>query len=237
MTTPTPRGCSAVLLKGEGHETRIAFDGPAAIEAATLHRPDVVLLDLTLPGMSGVEVATELRCITELCRVQARRGLRLRRGTPAVSVPVRSPLPEARESRRPARISLSMQRQVNAAALPGDRRRLSRRTLHAVNPGRSVTRTLRGVKDARGPGPGWLHPPRWTLRSDRPRYSRAVAAPRSGATASMLLYHCRPRAVNGYIQPKSEGSVQIRPELSRARTAPCGRKRPRRPAPPRGSRA
>ena len=36
-----------------------------------------------------------------------------------------------------------MQRQVNTAALPGDRRRLSRRTLHTVKPGHSVTRTLR----------------------------------------------------------------------------------------------
>jgi two-component system, chemotaxis family, CheB/CheR fusion protein len=55
-----------VLLKCEGHEARIALDGPAAIEAAKLYQPDVVLLDLTLPGMSGAEVATELRGITEL---------------------------------------------------------------------------------------------------------------------------------------------------------------------------
>jgi CheY-like chemotaxis protein len=60
-----------VVLKAEGHETCIALDGPEALEAAKLHRPDVVLLDLTLPGMSGVEVAMELRCITELaaCRL------------------------------------------------------------------------------------------------------------------------------------------------------------------------
>ena len=50
-----------VLLKKEGHETGIAFDGPAAIAAANLQKPDVVLLDLTLPGMSGIEVAAELR--------------------------------------------------------------------------------------------------------------------------------------------------------------------------------
>jgi two-component system, chemotaxis family, CheB/CheR fusion protein len=65
-----------VLLRCEGHEARIALDGPAAIEAATLFRPDVVLLDLTLPGMSGVEVAAELRCFPELsaCRLVAVTG-------------------------------------------------------------------------------------------------------------------------------------------------------------------
>jgi CheY-like chemotaxis protein len=50
-----------VLLKTEGHEAGIVHDGPAAIAAANLQKPDVVLLDLTLPGMSGIEVAAELR--------------------------------------------------------------------------------------------------------------------------------------------------------------------------------
>jgi CheY-like chemotaxis protein len=50
-----------VLLKIEGHEAGIVFDGPAAIAAANLQEPDVVLLDLSLPGMSGIEVAAELR--------------------------------------------------------------------------------------------------------------------------------------------------------------------------------
>jgi CheY-like chemotaxis protein len=50
-----------VLLRAEGYETRTAYDGPEAIAAAQEHRPDVVLLDLTLPAMSGVEVAEELR--------------------------------------------------------------------------------------------------------------------------------------------------------------------------------
>src|SRR6516165_2750895 len=65
-----------VLLKGEGHETWVAFDGPAAIEAARAHRPDVVLLDLALPGMSGPEVAMEFQCITELaeCRLVVLSG-------------------------------------------------------------------------------------------------------------------------------------------------------------------
>ena len=65
-----------VLLRCEGHEARIAFDGPSAIEAAKLTLPDVVFLDLTLPGMSGVEVAATLRGLPELsaCRLVAVTG-------------------------------------------------------------------------------------------------------------------------------------------------------------------
>jgi CheY-like chemotaxis protein len=50
-----------VLLKKAGHEAGVVFDGPAAIAAANHQKPDVVLLDLSLPGMSGIEVAAELR--------------------------------------------------------------------------------------------------------------------------------------------------------------------------------
>ncbi len=50
-----------VLLKLAGHEAATVFDGPGAIAAATLQKPDVVLLDLSLPGLSGVEVAAALR--------------------------------------------------------------------------------------------------------------------------------------------------------------------------------
>jgi CheY-like chemotaxis protein len=50
-----------VLLKNEGHEAAMVFDGRDAIAAARLQKPDVVLLDLSLPGLSGIEVAEELR--------------------------------------------------------------------------------------------------------------------------------------------------------------------------------
>src|SRR4051812_34367683 len=50
-----------VLLKREGFDARTAYDGPQAIEVAADFLPDAVLLDLTLPGMSGHEVALELR--------------------------------------------------------------------------------------------------------------------------------------------------------------------------------
>jgi two-component system CheB/CheR fusion protein len=50
-----------LLLRGLGHEVHMAHDGPAALEAARQHRPDVVLLDIGLPHMDGYEVAQRLR--------------------------------------------------------------------------------------------------------------------------------------------------------------------------------
>jgi CheY-like chemotaxis protein len=44
-----------------GFEVRVAYHGPAALEAARTWRPDVVLLDISMPGMSGYEVARRLR--------------------------------------------------------------------------------------------------------------------------------------------------------------------------------
>jgi two-component system CheB/CheR fusion protein len=51
----------ALLLGVLGHEVRTAGDGPAALEAAAAFRPDVVLLDIGLPGMDGYEVARRMR--------------------------------------------------------------------------------------------------------------------------------------------------------------------------------
>ena len=51
----------ARLLKSWGHEVHVAHDGPEALQAAQAHGPEVVLLDLGLPGMDGHEVARQLR--------------------------------------------------------------------------------------------------------------------------------------------------------------------------------
>ena len=50
----------AQLLRLNGHEVRVAADGPAALQAAQESAPDVVLLDIGLPGMDGCEVARRL---------------------------------------------------------------------------------------------------------------------------------------------------------------------------------
>jgi CheY-like chemotaxis protein len=55
-----------MLLGLWGHEVESAADGQAALEAAASQRPDVVLLDITLPGMSGYEVAKRVRANPDL---------------------------------------------------------------------------------------------------------------------------------------------------------------------------
>ena len=51
----------ALLVEAAGHDVRKALDGRSAVSAALAYRPDVVLLDLGLPVMNGLEVARELR--------------------------------------------------------------------------------------------------------------------------------------------------------------------------------
>ena len=50
-----------MLLTMEGHEVQVVHDGPAALSAITQHRHEIVLMDIGLPGMSGYEVARQLR--------------------------------------------------------------------------------------------------------------------------------------------------------------------------------
>ncbi|MFN2590938.1 MAG: response regulator [Actinomycetota bacterium] len=48
-------------LLSEGYDVRVVHDGPEALRAAAVQRPDLVVLDLMLPGMDGLEVCGELQ--------------------------------------------------------------------------------------------------------------------------------------------------------------------------------
>lgn len=50
-----------LLVESLGYLSRTAFDGPSALEAIKAEQPDAVLLDIGLPGFSGVEVARRVR--------------------------------------------------------------------------------------------------------------------------------------------------------------------------------
>ena len=55
----------AILLELWGHEARRAHDGATALQLGASYRPDVIFLDIGLPGMDGYEVASRLRQMPE----------------------------------------------------------------------------------------------------------------------------------------------------------------------------
>lgn len=63
------RKTSRRILEGGGHFVREASDGMAALEEYTLERPDIVLLDVTMADMNGLQVLEQLRAIDPAVRV------------------------------------------------------------------------------------------------------------------------------------------------------------------------
>ncbi len=59
----------ALLLKFSGHYTRVAHSGAAALEVARVFQPNVVILDIGLPGMDGHETAQRIRRLPGLDHV------------------------------------------------------------------------------------------------------------------------------------------------------------------------
>jgi CheY-like chemotaxis protein len=53
----------AMLMEIGGHEARVCYDGQTALEEADKFLPEVVLLDIGLPGLDGLEVARRLRAM------------------------------------------------------------------------------------------------------------------------------------------------------------------------------
>ncbi len=51
----------SAYLKPEGYEVFTAADGPAGLKAAKAYKPDLIVLDLMLPGLDGIELLSRLR--------------------------------------------------------------------------------------------------------------------------------------------------------------------------------
>ena len=58
------------LMKREGHRVTVARDGEAALAAIRAERPDLVLLDVMMPGKSGFEVCQAVRADESLAGVK-----------------------------------------------------------------------------------------------------------------------------------------------------------------------
>ena len=51
----------ATLLQMNGHVTSVSYDGPSTLAAGEAFRPDAILLDIGLPGLTGYDVARRIR--------------------------------------------------------------------------------------------------------------------------------------------------------------------------------
>ena len=56
----------AIVLRVAGHDVQVAHDGPSTLKIAADFQPDVVFLDVGMPGMDGFETARQLRQRAEL---------------------------------------------------------------------------------------------------------------------------------------------------------------------------
>lgn len=58
-----------VYLRTEGFDVLTAADGQTALEEAIREKPDVIVMDLELPGKSGFEVAQDLKARPDTCMI------------------------------------------------------------------------------------------------------------------------------------------------------------------------
>lgn len=58
-------GIVSSYLEREGFEVTAAYNGNAAVEAARTERPDVIVLDLMLPGIDGIEACRQIRSFSD----------------------------------------------------------------------------------------------------------------------------------------------------------------------------
>lgn len=57
------------ILSGEGYKVVVSMDGQTALKLFEEHNPDVVLLDLMLPGMSGQEICRRMKEVSAATKI------------------------------------------------------------------------------------------------------------------------------------------------------------------------
>jgi CheY-like chemotaxis protein len=54
------------LLRSKGYEVAVAFDGQEGLEAVTKEKPDLIVLDVQMPGMNGYTFVLELKKLVDI---------------------------------------------------------------------------------------------------------------------------------------------------------------------------
>src|SRR5262245_4566832 len=65
---------AAHILRAEGHQVEVAYSPSDALAKAEKHQPHVVLMDIALPGRTGIDLAKEIHEICPGCRIVAVTG-------------------------------------------------------------------------------------------------------------------------------------------------------------------
>lgn len=60
----------AMLLRAWGHEARVAYDGPSPAEMAHEQPPDVMFIDIKMPGMDGCKLARIIKADSVCCHAR-----------------------------------------------------------------------------------------------------------------------------------------------------------------------
>jgi CheY-like chemotaxis protein len=62
-------GTLVALLNQKGYKATAAYEGEGAIETALIHPPELLLTDVMLPGMNGIELAVSIRRVFPDCKI------------------------------------------------------------------------------------------------------------------------------------------------------------------------
>jgi CheY-like chemotaxis protein len=67
---PDMADCIALLIETFGHRVRAVYDGATALAMSNAEPPDVMFVDIGMPGLNGYDVAREIRRRADLPRVR-----------------------------------------------------------------------------------------------------------------------------------------------------------------------
>ena len=59
----------AVILSHAGFETKAVYSGEAAVDLAEAYRPDMLITDVVMDGITGIEAAIQIRSILPSCKI------------------------------------------------------------------------------------------------------------------------------------------------------------------------